>query len=351
MKKSLFKIGLIIVFPLVLIGMINYGIDPDYQLNRSYIKPLVSALLEGKNIAGPVNLNSRVLKKEWMAEREVSEVLVLGSSRTLNLSHEVFRGKTFFNASVTSGSVEDMLGFLGIILDKGKFPEEIIVCADQWLFGDRFNDQAWLGLRNEIHRFCDAAGMKGLASPWQMKNDYLKDRVVKIFSGRYTLRAMRLRGKSEPFVVSDSLLAGKMMILPDGARKLPAKIENTPLYESEELALQYCYGSADENFSDVQPEKIQQLSNMLHFLKQQGCRVSVFIPPYHPKAFDYYQKLPGYEGVFKAEEAVAEVAAQYRFRVIGSSDPSQLSLSGNDFYDGVHLKKEAISRLFKSKNW
>lgn len=348
MKKSLYKILLIIVFPLILIGMINYGIDPDYQLSRAYIKPLVNALKEGKNIVGPVNLNSRVLKKEWLKEMEVPDVLVLGSSRTLNLSHEIFSGKTFFNASVTNGSVEDMFGFLAIYIEKNQIPGEIIICADQWLFGDRFNDQPWLELRNEIFLFENAAGIKGM-SRWQMENDYLKDRIAKLFSARYALRALRLRGKSEAFWVSDSLFSNKMMILPDGARKLPDKIENTSLWESEELALQYCYSSVDENFSDVQTKKINHFGKMLQYLKNQGCRVKVFVPPYHPKAFEYYKKSPGYEGIFKAEKAVVELAAQNNFTVIGTTDPIQLSLTGTDFYDGVHLKKEALSRLFSQE--
>jgi len=345
MKKSLFKILLIIVFPLVLIGIINYGIDPDYQLSRAYIKPLVNTLKDGKNVVGPVNLNSRILKKEWIEESDVPDVLILGSSRTLNLTHEIFPGKTFFNASVTNGTVEDMFGFLGIYLEKNQFPREIIICVDQWLFGDRFNDQPWLELRSEIFLFEDAAGIKGM-SHWQMENDYLKDRIAKLFSGRYALRALRLRGKSEDFFVTDSFVGNKMMILPDGARKLPARIENTSLQESEKLALQYCYSSADENFSDVQAKKIIDFGKMLQFLNDKGCRVKVFVPPYHPKAFEYYKKSPGYEGILKAEKAVIELAVQNNLTLIGSTDPGQLSLTGADFYDGVHLKKEALTRLF-----
>ncbi|MFV0591237.1 MAG: hypothetical protein ACK5M7_07625 [Draconibacterium sp.] len=345
MQKSLYKILLIIVLPLVLIGTFNYRIDPDYQLNHAYIKPLVEALKHGKNVAGPVNLNSRILKKEWIKETEVPNVLVLGSSRTLNLSHEVFPGKSFFNASVTNGTVEDMCGFLGIYVKMGKLPGEIIVCADQWLFGDRFNKQPWLELRNEIRLFDNVAGISG-KSRREMETDYFEDRITKLFSGRYALRALRLRGKSEAFLVSDTLLSSKMMILPDGARKLPQKIENTSLQESERLALKYCYSSTDENFNDVQPEKVKDFAKVLLYLKDNGSRVSLYIPPYHPKAFEYYRKSPGYEGIFKAEQALIALAEEYNFNVIGSSDPGRLGLSGADFYDGVHLKKEALSRIF-----
>ena len=60
------RILLTLVLPLIFIGGINFGIDPDYTLRTDYIKPLVQSLQEGKLVSGPVNVNSRLLKKEWI---------------------------------------------------------------------------------------------------------------------------------------------------------------------------------------------------------------------------------------------------------------------------------------------
>ncbi|PIF05014.1 MAG: hypothetical protein CSA36_08805 [Draconibacterium sp.] len=345
MKKSILRVFVVIVLPLALIAGINYGIDPDYLLNRHYIKPLAKELLSGKMVEGPINVNSRMLKKVWMQNMKTPEILILGSSRTLGLSQVTYPGKSFFNASVTNCSISDMYGFIGVCIEKGNFPLEVIICADQWLLGNRFVGQNQFDLRAEIAIADNAIDGKS-RNRIKMKQEYFKEKLIQLFSVKYMLRALKIRGKSGLFQVADTVVTGKMMFFPDGSRGLPAEMENRTVEAVRKRAISYFYLSNDEKFVNIEAEKVEQMDRLLGYLKKKNCHVWLYIPPYHPRTWSLLQASDQHAGVFKTDEAYKRLAEKYGFSVVGASNPEVLSLTENDFYDGVHLKSKSLNRYF-----
>jgi hypothetical protein len=51
--------------------------------------------------------------------------------------------------------------------------------------------------------------------------------------------------------------------------------------------------------------------------------------------------------VISAEAWFRELAARYGLRVIGSYDPVASVMTAVNFYDGMHLRAEAIELLFR----
>lgn len=348
MMKVFAKIFMILILPLILIGSVNFYIDPDYSLRNNYISPLVASLLEGKLIAGPVNVNSRLLKKEWIEQLPLTpDILVLGSSRTLALSQEVFPGRSFFNASVTNCTFQDMYAFLNLVEKKGNgLPHTIIICADQWLFGNSFTEKRWLENRPEAIEMIKKAGIKPLKnfpSRWNIEKEWIKE----LFSVRYLFRSVRSMGKVEKFKICQSIEPDKMMFLPDGSRSVPQWVINAPEKEISENARNYFYDTKDEYFTELDKFQCTLFEGMIKYLTTNHCKVILFIPPYHPETLLLLEQSNQTTGVLKAKSYLMAFAKIHNLELIGGNHPDSLNLSASDFYDGVHLKPESLNGFFK----
>ena len=342
------KIILILLLPLVLIGGINYLIDPDYILRKDYMSTLVEALSNGKMVSGPMNINSRVLKKQWIDKLPFEpEVTVLGSSRTLGLSEEAFPGKTFFNASVTNCTFQDMYAFLNLFEKKQeRLPETIIVCADQWLFGNAFVEKRWLNNRVDFVEMLQKTSdlsERQFPSKWELQKEWIKE----LFSVRYLVRSLRQRGKTETFQICNSIADNKMMFLPSGVRLLPKDVVNASEDEMKQRATNYFYSSGDEHFNELSVLQCQLFEDLVNYLKSHKCEVIIYIPPYHPETYRLMQQSPQCKGLFKVDDYLLRVAKNYQLKVAGATNRNKLNLSAADFYDGVHLKPEVLEDIFK----
>ncbi len=348
--NTLFKrILTILIVPLILIGGVNYYFDPDYTLGRNYIGPLVKALLNGKMISGPVNVNSRCLKKQWIKQLPgTPEILVLGSSRTLALSQQSFPGKTFFNASVSNCTFQDMYAFWELFERKNReLPQTIILCADQWLFGNSFVEKQWLENKAEFMGMVERTGdlpAYQTASKWELDKEWIKE----LFSVRYFMRSLETREKTEKFEICQFPRKDQMMFLPDGSRSIPERVADAPQKEVTEKAGNYFYASKDEYFTEIDSLQCKLFAGLIKHLKSRNCQIVVFIPPYHPATFKLLKQSGQTSGVFKAECYLHAFAAENGLTLIGANNPDSLQLSASDFYDAVHLKPAAVNSYFTS---
>lgn len=348
--KLFTRIVTILLLPLILIGGVNYFFDPDYTLRKDYIAPLAKALADGKMISGPVNVNSRLLKKEWIKQLpEIPEILVLGSSRTLALSQQTFPAKYFINASVSNCTFQDMYAFLELVERKDRgLPKTIIICADQWLFGNSFVEKQWLENKSEflgMAKKVENLPLNNIASKWDLNKEWIKE----LFSVRYLFHSLKYRGRTEKFEICQSIEKDKMMFLPDGSRFIPEWVINTPENEVSGKARNYFYSSKDEYFTELDQMQRKLFSGMIKHLKSWNCKIILFIPPYHPETYQLLEQSAQTSGVFKAETYLLNFARENDLIIIGSTNPTSINIGKAHFYDGVHLKPESLKHFFTSK--
>lgn len=347
--KLFSRILTVLILPLLLTGSINYLVDPDYTLRKGYIPEVASALTNGKLLSGPVNANGRLLKKEWIKQLPYyPDVLVFGSSRTMGVTQEMFAEKVVFNASVSNCTFQDMYAFIDLIEEnQKKLPSEIIICCDQWLFGSSFGEKRWLYNREN---FINILKKSGKISPRKFPSKYnlQKEWIKELFSVRYLMRSLLQFGKTEKFEIHDAVHPGKSMLLPDGSRLLPSEITNTNPEETEEMAKNYFYSSQDEMFSQLDTLQCRLFENLIYYLQKKNCKVTLFIPPYHPLTRQLLHQSKNHSGIFKVDDYLLNFAVKNKIKLVGATNPSLLDLTPDDFYDGVHLKTEALSSFFCS---
>ena len=331
-----------------MIGIINYCFDVDYLLKKNYIPSLVQNLQAGKKVAGPFNIHSREFKVAWIDSLDsVPEIVVLGSSRTLNLRENSFSGKTFFNASVTNCTFNDMMSFLWLFEEKGKLPNEIIICIDQWLLGNVFHENKWKVLSSEYLKMAEKIGYSDKTKEnyyWNLKKEYLTN----LFSTRYLFRTLQYWNKKEHFISSDTIMPDKMMFFSDGSRKIPDYVEYKSESDISESAEKYFYEDGSEYFKVLDEQRKIQLEKILTYLDYQNCKVMLFIPPYHHETYKLIAQSEKTAGVIAVDNYIRNLADKYNnVTVIGATNPFEIGLNENDFYDGVHLKTETVNILFK----
>ena len=349
--KLFYRIVLILVLPLFIIGSINYLVDPDYTLRKDYIPRIASSLVNGKLLSGPINANGRLLKKEWIKRMEQNpDVLILGSSRTMGVSKSLFPGKKFFNASVSNCTFQDMYAFVDLIEEKqGRFPNEIIICCDQWLLGNSFSEERWLSNRENFISLLKKTGKvssRKFSSKWELQKEWIKE----LFSVKYLVRSFKQIKKKEQFEIQNTIIPGKAMLLPDGSRLLPAQVFEAGPEEVDKKAKDYFYTSRDEMFSRLDSLQCQLLENLILYLQKKNCKLTLFIPPYHPLTWQLLHQSEKHAGIFKVDGYLLKLADKYQINLIGATNPSLLNFTSDDFYDAVHLKTEALSQLISVSN-
>ena len=347
MKKIIYSILTVLILPLLIIAAINYYFDPDYTLRKDYISGLTRELVNNKIISGPINVNSRILKKQWIEKLPYSpEMIVLGSSRTLSLNKETFENRPFFNASVTNCTLQDMYAFINLFDKKdGPFPQEVIICVDQWLFNKNFTEKRWQQNRDDFFELLQQTSLskKSYPSKWSFQKEWIKE----LFSVRYLIRSLRYHDKAIQFKVVATIDSTKMNLFPDGSRYLPEKISCPSESELHQSVENYVRTSNDEHFSVLSAQQCKLFEPLLKLLQKKQCKISLFIPPFHPLATKSYASNPKTSGLEKANKYIMQFENQENINVIDCTDSLKFQFQPDNFYDAVHLKPAVLNAIFE----
>ena len=86
---------------------------------------------------------------------------------------------------------------------------------------------------------------------------------------------------------------------------------------------------------------------LLGLMKNDGVRVILYFPPYHPFAYDYYTHSNEYKIINDVETFLRNTSAEYGLTLVGSYNPHQLSIPETSFFDDVHLRDiTQLKRIF-----
>ena len=365
MKKLILKI-LCIAFPvLLLVGFVNAYIDPAALFLRSReIAAVVDLLQEGNYVVGAQNMNERHLQKQRIQREEaLPDIIAIGSSRVLQMDSVFIKQHvgegTFVNHAVSGGGLYDYYGILGCYgLYQGKWPETIIIGADPWIFnGDNTEEQRYDFYQNEINY------MRALVSAqedrWWEKPKVMADSawdfVVQLFSPSYFQYALEWWQDAETAkqfsygVVESEDATESALRRPDGSLRYPFDITyRDPLEVEREvegaIASNSIYQMTDYAKTNAQMQK--EFILLVDFLQEQGVEVILYLPPFHPAYYEYFDTNDNYQAIMMTEVWLLQYADSREIAVYGSYDPAYQSLTSADFLDGIHLRDLKTSEIW-----
>lgn len=139
MGRLLFKLLLIIVPVTILVAASNYFIDPaNLFFPREYVTGVATILLKGHNVDNIANYNERLLQEQMITRlSRKPDVVVLGSSRIMEIGTDFFPGKTVLNAGVSHANIHDIVAIAGALDSTGHLPAEVYMNVDAGLISER----------------------------------------------------------------------------------------------------------------------------------------------------------------------------------------------------------------------
>src|SRR3989338_6442097 len=150
------KVLLLLPILLVMTGF-NYFMDPAGLFRgNDYYEGLAGILLKGNNISNLVNYDDRLLQKyliEGLPEKK--GIVLLGSSRVMQISSDFFPGHTFMNHGVAGASLEDDMAIYWLYRKQGLLPSTVIIGLDPWLLNKNSGQLRFESILREYQEISD----------------------------------------------------------------------------------------------------------------------------------------------------------------------------------------------------
>jgi len=341
---------------LLLIAGFNFIIDPWSQFkNDEDVKKIVDALLSGKTVTNlkDDNFDCRVEQKLMIQSlKHKIDIGVLGSSRVATISSDMFPGKTLLNTELSANSLQDDVILYEMYREKGTLPSNIIIGVDPWIFNKNTDHYTWKEFGQYYARF-NNSGPINIFDLKMWKENLLPYKYQLLFNHFYTLTSIQYilhHARHNLFSVADQKYNEKMTYFPDGSwtwdrQSRDASVLNVRKIVEEDNLRPYNI----TGFSQLDEDYKQEFIKLIQAMKNDGVRVILYLPPYHPIAYDWFVYSRNFKIIEDVEIYVRNIAKIYGLTLVGSYNPHLLSIPESCFFDSVHLRDDKeLKKIFSS---
>lgn len=330
------------------VALFNWWRDPVGIFgNDTTYEEMSKANCEGKSLVMSGNFNERLFVKNVIRNGTNDyDVIVLGSSRAMGIGEDGMPDDLRLRNFAVSGAVqEDDIAIWHCYTQKmEKLPKMLIIGVDPWLFNINNGESRW---KNAFAlEYSD--GMRDLGLNCAVDNDYTqfsslisiqytKESLMKFFKKDQTLAIWESQEKNDEerqIKYGDGSIAYSRKFYRENADESAKNYIKGKVYHLED------YDKLAENETDV-------FSAFVESMQSNGVQVIFFLPPYHPLVYDYLSKEQKYKCVLEAEQWYRDFASKKGITVIGGYNPASMGLTGKDFLDGMHTKRESVNEYLK----
>lgn len=354
-KKNSIIFLITLIFLLIVVGIFNYIVDPAGMFRTTkYEYGIAKIMLKNKNVANVSDCDGRLMNKFYLKKMNyIPDTIVLGSSRSLFIEPAIGSKIKFYNVSIHSACLQDLVAMYGIFIKRGIKPKTIVICLDPWLLNEHGSYKRWQPLS---HEYYDELNKLNIQTKSKIFIDtYPLMKLKELVSMPYFLASCdnfkkqikpteTKKNKYYETTARDLDVAVKRS---DGSMSHPLKmrrmsfeerIENGKKYSKQpRLLLTY--------FDFPKLVDMDLFEAFIKDMQKKDIKVIFFLPPYQPYVYSVIKKDQFYKQVFAAEKYYINFAKRNKIKIYGAYNPKKLNLSEKDFYDGLHLKETTIKKL------
>ena len=312
-------------------------------------KSIADLLVSGQNVEVNSAFDDRLIQKFRIAGQKVlPDIVVIGSSRTMQIGSNVFPDKYVINNAVPNCSLGDFLGIIFNYDKKKEFPRTMVLGVDPWLFNSSDGKYMWETYKD------DTFGMlKKLKIPlWIFRAPLIPAPIANIFSLSYFQWSVIVFRQNKPqdhlFFPTSQEIDQDDVLLRDGRRSynIPCR---TMSVEDVEKKANSVINTQVQDFSFREPDRGWEdiWEKLISYLQSEHVNVVFFLAPYHPIVYNSFLVSEQNKRIVEFENYYRDFAKRHKLKILGSYDPSKVGLSENDFYDGEHASKEAVEKIFR----
>jgi hypothetical protein len=380
MVRFLFKLSLFLPIAAGL-AWVNWHVDPARIFGRhasdpawyEYERFLARSLIEGSPQRLAAVHNELILDELMFRHFDRLDVLVLGSSSAKPIHKELYGGQSFFNGAYFGARLEEMMGVEELAREAGLRPRRVVLAIEPAKLQTRTGPvapsfvpllskvRARLHLSDEAEQASRWAALCGsLVAPLGEEASNVVQSIFNqydtLFSPSYCQYCLRLliqstlqRGAGDQFV-EQFQKPNQHLLYPDGSLEwCEVFTSQTPDNIRRSTGKPPTESITDDSLRPA-PERCRVFEAFVNELLQSGTAVEFFLPPPNPWLFEAatqeLQKSGKSNPTAETEAYLRSFAAQHGIRVRGSYDPRRAGVTEEDFVDLVHLRREAIERIW-----
>ena len=265
--------------------------------------------------------NTRTLKQNVAAARG-ARVLVLGTSRAMQLRSGFFASDSFYNAGGGIAYISQALPFLERLPDEAR-PTSLVLVLDQYFYNPQ-----WCSIEPEESLILpDYAPPAPLYAFRHMLWDFADGkfslwRALTTPQGVYGLAAV---GRGSGFLADGSYYYGDVLFHPE-------RSEDAGFHDTFDRITRQTGRFEPGDTPDA--ESLAETQALLSFCSENGISVTAFLPPYAPSVWRRMQETGSYTYIPAAVSALQSLFAQYGYELfdytfLPETDDSQ-------YVDGFH---------------
>lgn len=347
---------LLLLLPILLFMVcVNYQVDVTglFQGNQ-FERELAAKLLEGKAISNFQKLDERQILRLYIQNMPTRyDTLVVGSSRGLQITAAI-AGETglFYNAGMSGEDYYDLVGTVGLLAKYDRLPKNMILVLDPWILCGSVDSKNKLSDPNLANRFLsetlrfDVAYTEEDASQYAkalFDPDYFQSNVAYYFSDHTT--------EDKPSEVTGDVYKQKTEIkMTDGTLLYPQEFRtgsqdavDWDAFMRAGMPFMMCGGE----YSRLDENRCRQFEAVVDYLQENGVKLTFLLTPFHP---GYYARVSLHMdtegGVVYSEDYFKALAEEKDIFYCGSYDAAKVGCEPEDFYDGLHIRRESIGKFF-----
>lgn len=364
MKKFLIY-SLSILVPVYLgISIVNYVVDPGHVYSDAYIDNVVQGLKEGKNVANVADLNERSFKEKFIQAHagEDYDYAIIGASRVMTLSTDVFDDNRVINLGMPGSKIEDLIAIYQLCKDNNIKYKNVLLGVEPTYFNANDPDTRWKYLQKYYDAFMgtqeDQSNLSLLSTLFSAlsndaNNDYSKEGadmllITNLFSVSYFIAGIKnlINGDAEVLFVDTPINDGATKRL-DGSICYSKAFRDRDQSVIDEGAAYTWMHHSFENFNSLSEERKVLFGKLIDSLQKDSVNIIFLKGAYHPL---FYKRIIKTGEIIKGDKYLDEFAQKNSIPVFGSINPDDVGLKNTDYYDATHLRKESLDKLFKDWN-
>lgn len=335
-----------------LLMAVNYYVDPGHVFHKeAYVRGIADLLLQGRNVAFDGDYDTRLMHRYYMEGlTQQTDLLVLGSSRVMQLRSSAFPGYRFFNNGVTMADLKDLLTIYGTYVAVHKEPACVLLSLDPWILND--NNTRLKDAYTLEPEYQEARRLLGLPPTTTHKQPSylprLKETTVLLSPGYLQNSVKMLRTGDRGYRALGEEDVFGYVKRSDGSLSYNRRIRTRSLPEVHRMAISIAAPTgAWTNYTALDPTLKGEFETFVDFLLARGVKVIFVLVPYHPATYPRMVGSPAYSLIPQAEQYFRSVAAKKHIDVVGSYAPTRLGCREEDFLDGVHPKDTYMTGIFR----
>lgn len=350
MKKFIKKIVLLLPILIILI-LTNYFVDPGniFYKHGFYERGVAAIISSGKNVENLANYDERLLQKFYIDKlKKEKELVILGSSRAMQISSDIVSEKNMFNSSVSGASLEDLIAIYGIYREQNVLPKKIILGLDPWMMNRGNNQTRWKSLEDYYLYILNEVGIL------DKKKDLIQEKYLELVSLSYFQNAIDelKKGESVDYTATDLKYSKTNVKLADGSLTYNEEFRKRSVEEVRKIAVSYASSKPIYNlggFSKIDEQYKREFEEFINLIQKDGVEVEFYFSPYHPFVYKTLMDSSDYRIVNEVEKYFTKFAIDKKINIRGSYNPEKVNCSEEDFYDGMHIKPEGVMKIYNTK--